>query len=300
MPKKEIKNIAVSVKERLLDYSRNNSLDFNSVLLQYIQERFLFRISKSVYSNNFVLKGALLFLAHDISRLRPTKDIDLLGSSLPNKTESLKDIFSEIAAINFEDGLSFLSDSVSAEEIVEQDEYHGIRIKLTAKLGSVKQQIQIDIGFGDVVYPDTLMMDYPTLLDFEAPHLKVYSLESAIAEKFEAIVSLGIATSRMKDFYDIHFFASGKEFDLLTLHTALIETFNNRNTSIEKRYSVFNDKFKNDENLKTLWNAFINKRMLKINLNFTEVVSDIEKFIEPACTKSNMKKTWNSKTWEWE
>lgn len=299
MPKKEIKNIAVSVKEKLLNYARKNSLDFNSVLLQYIQERFLFRISKSVYSDNFVLKGALLFLAHDISRLRPTKDIDLLGTSLPNKTESLEEIFSEIAAINFEDGLFFQKDSVSAEQIVEQDDYHGIRIKLSAKLGSVKQQIQIDIGFGDVIYPDALTMDYPTLLDFEAPHLKVYSLESAIAEKFEAIVSLGIATSRMKDFYDIHFFAAGKQFDLLTLHNALTETFKNRNTSIEKRRSVFDDKFKNDESLKILWNAFINKRMLKINLNFTEVVSEIEKFIEPAFN-SDKKNNWNRKDWKWQ
>lgn len=299
MPKKEIKNIAVSVKEKLLNYARKNSLDFNSVLLQYIQERFLFRISKSVYSDNFVLKGALLFLAHDISRLRPTKDIDLLGTSLPNKTESLEEIFSEIAAINFEDGLFFQKDSVSAEQIVEQDDYHGIRIKLSAKLDSVKQQIQIDIGFGDVIYPDALTMDYPTLLDFEAPHLKVYSLESAIAEKFEAIVSLGIATSRMKDFYDIHFFAAGKQFDLLTLHNALTETFKNRNTSIEKRRSVFDDKFKNDESLKILWNAFINKRMLKINLNFTEVVSEIEKFIEPAFN-SDKKNNWNRKDWKWQ
>lgn len=299
MPKKEIKNIAVSVKEKLLNYARKNSLDFNSVLLQYIQERFLFRISKSVYSDNFVLKGALLFLAHDISRLRPTKDIDLLGTSLPNKTESLEEIFSEIAAINFEDGLFFQKDSVSAEQIVEQDDYHGIRIKLSAKLDSVKQQIQIDIGFGDVIYPDALTMDYPTLLDFEAPHLKVYSLESAIAEKFEAIVSLGIATSRMKDFYDIHFFAAGKQFDLLTLHNALTETFKNRNTSIEKRRFVFDDKFKNDESLKILWNAFINKRMLKINLNFTEVVSEIEKFIEPVFN-SDKKNNWNRKDWKWQ
>jgi len=96
MAKKEIINIAVSVKEKLINYSRKNSLEFNSVLLQYIQERFLFRISKSIYSDNFVLKGALLFLAHDISRLRPTKDIDLLGSSIPNKTDSLKEIFREM------------------------------------------------------------------------------------------------------------------------------------------------------------------------------------------------------------
>ncbi|MGD1006032.1 MAG: nucleotidyl transferase AbiEii/AbiGii toxin family protein [Ignavibacteriaceae bacterium] len=298
MSEKEIKNIAASVKEKLNNYSRKNSLEFNSVLLQYIQERFLFRISKSKYSDNFVLKGALLFLAHDISRFRPTKDIDLLGSSIPNKVNSLREIFQEIASINFDDGLVFDPDSVSAEEMTGQDEYPGVRIKLSARLGSIRQKIQIDIGFGDVIYPGSVIMDYPTLLDYEAPHLNVYSLESAVAEKFEAIVSLGVATSRMKDFYDIHFFAAGKEFDLLTLHTALTETFNNRQISIEKRRSVFDDKFKNDENLQMLWSAFLKKRLLD-NLNFPAVVSKIETFIEPACNYTGVTKTWNYKEWEW-
>ena len=283
----------------MLNYSQKNSLEFNSVLLQYLQERFLFRISKSLYSNNFVLKGALLFLAHDISRLRPTKDIDLLGSSLPNETDSFKDIFREIAAINFEDGIVFDPGSVSAEEIIEQDEYHGIRINLIAGLGSARQQIQIDIGFGDVIFPESLEIDYPTLLDFEAPRLKVYSLESAVAEKFEAAVSLGLATSRMKDFYDIHFFASNKEFDLLTLHTALKETFNNRQTSIDKRQSLFNDKFKYDKNLQAFWTAFLKKRLLKSEYNFSEIVSKIERFIEPACIEVKVTKTWNNKEWKW-
>ncbi|MDR3626422.1 MAG: nucleotidyl transferase AbiEii/AbiGii toxin family protein [Ignavibacteriaceae bacterium] len=299
MAKKGITNIAASVKEKLNNYSKKNSLEFNSVLLQYIQERFLFRISKSVYANNFVLKGALLFLAHDISRLRPTKDIDLLGSSLPNKADSLKEIFKEIAIINFDDGLVFDPDSVTAEEITEQDEYNGVRIKITAGLGSVKQKIQIDIGFGDVIYPGSVIMDYPTLLDYEAPHLNVYSLESAVAEKFEAIVSLGIATSRMKDFYDIHFFASGKEFDLFTLHKALTETFNNGQTSIDKRRSVFRDNFKNDENLQTLWPAFLKKRLLNNDFNFPGIVSKIETFIESACNYTGITQTWNYKEWKW-
>jgi predicted nucleotidyltransferase component of viral defense system len=299
MAKKEITNIAVSVKEKLNNYSRKNSLEFNSVLLQYIQERFLFRISKSIYSNNFVLKGALLFLAHDISRLRPTKDIDLLGSHLPNKTNSLKEVFQEIASINFDDGLVFDPESVLGEEIVEQDKYPGVRIKLSARLGSIRHKIQIDIGFGDIIYPGAVIMDYPALLDYEAPHLNVYSIESAVAEKFEAIVSLGIATSRMKDFYDIHFFASSKEFDLLTLHTALTETFNNRQTSIEKRQSVFDDKFKNDKNLQMLWSAFLKKRLLNSDINFYKMVSKIETFIEPASNYSGAAKTWNYKKWKW-
>ncbi len=299
MAKKEIKNTAESVKQKLLNYARQNSLEFNSVLLQYIQERFLFRISKSAYSKNFILKGALLFLAHDISKFRPTKDIDLLGSAIPIKTDTLKAIFQAIASINYEDGLIFNPGSVNAEEIVEQDEYHGIRVKLSASLSTAKQQVQIDIGFGDTIYPGSLIMDYPTLLEFEPPHLKVYSLESAVSEKFEAVVSLGIATSRMKDFYDIHFFASGKEFDLLTLHTAIIETFKNRQTSIETRNAIFNDNFKNDKNLNSLWSTYLKKRSIKLNLSFSDIVSRIETFIDPACNESRSTKTWSYKSWSW-
>lgn len=299
MAKKDITNIAESVKARLLNYSHKNSVEFNSVLLQYLQERFLFRISKSLYSNNFILKGALLFLAHDIGRLRPTKDIDLLGRSIPNKTDPIKEIFQDIALINFEDGIVFDSSSVTAEEIIEQDEYHGIRIYLVARFGSARQKIQIDIGFGDVIYPESLEIDYPTLLDFEAPRLKVYSIESAVAEKFEAAVSLGLATSRMKDFYDLHFFASCQLFDLITLHNALIETFNNRQTSIDKRLSLYNDAFKNDKNLHQFWTTFLKKRLLTSEYNFSEIVSKIEKFIEPACCEVKLNKTWNYQKWKW-
>lgn len=300
MPKKEVTNIAGSVKARLLNYSQKNSLEFNSVLLQYLQERFLFRISKSIYSQNFILKGALLFLAHDISRLRPTKDIDLLGKFLTNELDPIKEIFREVCSINYEDGILFDQDSVSAEYITEQDKYHGIRIFLIAGLGKAKQKIQIDIGFGDIIYPDPLVIDYPTLLDFEAPRLKVYSLETAVAEKFEAAVSLGIATSRMKDFYDIHFLASNHQFDLLTLHKAVTETFNNRQTSIEKRLSLFEDAFKKDTNLQLLWTSFLKKRSLKSEKQFSEVVANIEIFIELSCKEVKATKTWNSKDWKWE
>lgn len=298
MPKKEVTNIAGSVKARLLNYSQKNSLEFNSVLLQYLQERLLFRISKSVYSQNFILKGALLFLVHDISRLRPTKDIDLLGTFLTNEIDSIKEVFKEVCSIKYEDGIFIDPSSVSAENITEQDKYNGIRIFLIASLGKAKQKIQIDIGFGDITYPEPLEIDYPTLLDFEAPRLKVYSLETAIAEKFEAAVSLGIATSRMKDFFDIHFLASNHQFDLLTLHKAVNETFNNRQTSIEKRLSLFEDSFKKDKNLQLLWTSFLKKRSLKSEVQFSEVVEKIKLFLEPLF-EDKQHKIWNSTEWIW-
>lgn len=299
MPDKKVTNITASVRERLMNYSKSNSILFNSVLLQFLQERLLYRISKSQYVNNFTLKGALLFLAHDISRLRPTQDIDLLGSSLPNTTDDLINIFSEIVAIEFNDGVTYDPASVKAEEITKQDKYNGIRINVIAHLGTVRQQLQIDIGFGDVIYPQAVKMDYPVLLDLEAPNLNVYSIESAVAEKFEAIVSLGLATSRMKDFFDVQFFSSNKEFNLLHLHNAIVETFNNRETSFDKRLSVFEDNFKNDKNLQQLWSAFLTRRNLIANTNLAEVITSIQQFIEPACAKVSEPKTWSPKEWKW-
>lgn len=299
MPEKKVTNIAASVKEKLMNYSKSNSLLFNSVLLQFLQERLLHRISKSAYVNNFTLKGALLFLAHDISRLRPTQDIDLLGNSLPNEVDDLAKIFYEISSINFNDGVTFNPNSVNSQRIIEQDKYSGIRVNLTAHLGTIRQQLQIDIGFGDVVYPQAVQMEYPVILDLEAPILNVYSIESAVAEKFEAIVSLGLATSRMKDFYDIHFFASNKKFDLLLLHNAIIETFKNRETVLEKRLSVYEDKFKTDKNLQQLWLAFLKKRNLTANTNLAEVIRSIQLFIEHACVEVKKTKSWNPKEWQW-
>lgn len=300
MPEKKVTNIAASIKEKLMNYSKSNSLLFNSVLLQFLQERLLHRISKSVYVNNFTLKGALLFLAHDISRLRPTQDIDLLGNSLPNEIDDITKIFSEISSINFNDGVTFDHNSVTSQRIIEQDKYSGIRVFLTARIGTIRQQLQIDIGFGDVVYPKAVQMEYPIILDLEAPVLNVYSIESAVAEKFEAIVSLGLATSRMKDFYDIHFFAYNKNFDLVLLHNAIRETFTNRETSLEKRLSVFDDKFKTDNNLQMLWIAFLKKRNLTASNNLAEIITNIQLFIEPACVEVTETKSWNPKEWKWE
>jgi predicted nucleotidyltransferase component of viral defense system len=299
MAKETKKNIAESVKVRLLNYSRKNSIEFNSVLLQYAQERFLYRISKSKYAENFILKGALLFRAYDISRFRPTKDIDFLGQYITNDIHSIKTIIKEISKLRFDDGLSFDPESISAEEIKEQDQMHGMRVKLLSVLGTAKQRIQLDIGFGDTIYPEAVDIDYPTLLDFEAPHLKVYTIDSAVAEKFEAIVSLGIATSRMKDFYDIYFFASNHSFELQSLHNALRETFSNRNTNIENRKYIFSHTYKEDDHLQKSWGSFLKKHLLQSEYTFSDIVGRIQLFIEPACTSVDMNAHWSDREWKW-
>ena len=278
--------------------STQTGKEFQSILRQYIQERFLFRLSKSIYSNNLILKGALLFIAHDISRSRPTKDIDFLGSSISNEKEEIAKIVREILKINCEDGLRFDVDYIESENIVEDGDYNGARIKFYSYLENSKERIQINIGFGDKITGGPIEINFPTLLDSLAPRLKVYSIESAVAEKFEAIVSLHLETSRMKDFYDILFFAEHYEFKKDLLRKAMLTTFNHRDTDIERRKIIYGDKFKADEKLQKYWTAFLGRNKLTAENSFMEIVNKINTLIEPIF--SNKKLKWNPQKFIWE
>lgn len=297
--KKEIKNIAASVKEKLRNISTQSGREFQSVVSQYVQERFLYRLSESIYSNNLILKGALLFIAHDISRNRPTRDIDFLGSKIPNEIKDLVEVIKEILIIKTEDGLRFDSESVEAENITEDGDYKGVRIKFYAFLENSRERMQLDIGFGDMITAGPVEIEFPTLLDFPAPKLKVYSIETAIAEKFEAIVSLQLQTSRMKDFYDIQFFAKHYDFKKDILIKAIKTTFNNRSTDLALNKIIFEDKFKNDENSQILWSAFLDRNKLEKDKTFFEAVSRIQSFIQPVFD-SKTKNNWNPEKWKWE
>lgn len=297
--KKEIKNIAGSVKERLRNISTESGREFQSVVSQYVQERFLYRLSESIYSNNLILKGALLFIAHDISRNRPTRDIDFLGSKIPNEIDDLVEVIKEILSVKINDGLRFDSDSVEAANITEDGDYKGVRIRFNVFLENSRERIQLDIGFGDTITAGPVEIEFPTLLNFPAPKLKVYSIETAIAEKFEAIVSLQLQTSRMKDFYDILFFAEHYNFKKEILIQAVTTTFNNRSTDLELSKAIFEDQFKNKERFQNLWKAFLDRNKLETNKTFSKVVSQIQSFIQPVFD-SNTKNNWNPKKWEWE
>lgn len=296
---KEIKNIAVSVKARLLNLGRKSNCNFNLILRQYVQERFLYRLAGSRYSNNLILKGALLFLAFDISRLRPTRDIDFTGDAIENDVEKLKKIFNDILKVKCNDGLVFNNKILSAENIIEDNKYHGIRIKLEAQLDTAIQAIQVDVGFGDKIHKGPIKIDYPTLLDFPAPTLLAYSIESAIAEKFEAIISLGIVTSRMKDFYDILFFAQKNKFNSIDLSDAIKLTLSNRNTGLSSKELVFKQSFKKNSQKQVQWKTFLKKNELKADVNFVSVVNKLEKFIDPIFELKENKK-WNPSVWKWE
>jgi predicted nucleotidyltransferase component of viral defense system len=199
---RQIRNVAASVRQRLLALSRERIEPFDLTLVRYGSERLLYRLSQSHYVDRFLLKGAMLFRVWTEETHRPTRDIDLLGFGA-NDTDELAQIFREVSQTDVEpDGLVFRPETVKAESIREEAAYAGIRITMEAKLENARIPIQVDIGFGDAVTPGPEEVQYPVLLDLPAPRLRSYPVYTVIAEKLEAMVLLGEANSRMKDFYD--------------------------------------------------------------------------------------------------
>lgn len=281
--------------------ARASGRDFDALLLQYMQERFLYRLSISPYRRHLILKGALLFLAYEMSLLRPTKDIDFLGFSTPNELSEVRNSIVAIGSIDLDDGVRFNHESVVVEPIAEGAEYKGVRAKLEVRLTAARKMLQLDIGFGDTVIPGPVEMDFPTLLDDQpSPNLLVYSRESAIAEKFEALVSLNILTSRMKDIYDILFLAERGTFSLLTLREAIMTTFARRATQLEDRHMLFSQDFYTNRDKEAQWKAFLHRSRLQSSPTFPEAVTRLMVFLEPVCSSTIMNNAiWNPADWNW-
>ena len=301
MPEKQVTNIAASVRARLLTIAKSSGRDFDAVLLQYMQERFLYRLSQSAYRQSLILKGALLFMAYDISLLRLTRDMDFLGSAASNDLGAMSSIIADIARIDLNDGVRFLAETVSAERIAEDAAYEGVRVKLVARLEAVKKVLQLDIGFGDIIVPGPVEMDFPVLLDDQpVPSLMVYSRESAIVEKFEALVSLSLLTSRMKDIYDILYLAEREMFTMLTLHEAVMATFARRSTALEDRSVLFLKDFTDNMDTTEQWRAFLRRSRLESSLTIADAMARLKLFMEPVCSgTSENKAVWNPAQWRW-
>lgn len=229
--KREPKNVAASVEARLLQRSRDLNVEHQLTLARFGGERLLYRLSKSEFADRFILKGAALLLVWMGDAIRPTKDVDLLGFG-DTSAEGLKRVFVAICEVEApDDGLMFVADTVRVEAIREGQEYGGMRITLMAMLGKVRIPLQVDVGAGDAVVPPPDTIDYPGLLDLPRARLRVYRAETSIAEKTEAMIRLGLANSRMKDFFDIRGLAMSKPFDGETLRLVLAATFDRRQTS---------------------------------------------------------------------
>lgn len=248
-------NVAASVRARLLNLARQTQRPLDQLLTRYALERLLYRLGRSNYRDHYVLKGALLITTWFDSPHRPTRDVDFLGFGDPS-TDVLLSRFREIAAIPADDGLSYDGASLAAELIREDQHYGGIRLRTTATLAGARIPIVIDIGFGDATEPGLQEIDLPALLDMPAPSLLAYPPETVIAEKFEAMIKLGLANSRLKDYYDVWALLTTRELDRERLARAISATFTRRGTDLPADTpDALSDAFANDAR-KAQWVAF--------------------------------------------
>ena len=294
----ERKNLPASIHQRLLNKAHQSGRAFNELLQYYAIERLLYRLSISEYSELFTLKGALMFNAWGLTNLRPTRDIDLLGHT-QNTVDAVLKIFQDLSKLEAEpDGFEFDPVHIQSERIKEDADYEGIRIIMPARLGKTRLNIQIDIGFADVITPAPERLDYPTILDFPAPHLYGYPPETVIAEKFQAMTVLGMANSRMKDFYDIWMLITNFEFHGMVIQTAIERTFQNRSTELPtEMHIVFSDEFA--ETKRDQWNAFSRKLREENTVTIHQIVVLMRDFFFPVLHASQrgtaFKKKWKTK-----
>ena len=299
----DIKNMAASVRARLLNLAKKENINFNQILLLYMQERLLYRLSVSKYKNKFFLKGGVLILSVTNFKTRPTKDLDFLVKNISNDLDYIQNIFKEICKIECNDGVSFNSDNIKVENITEGAEYEGVRIKIETFLGDARKLLQLDLGFGDVITPKSKNLEYPVLLNQETPEINAYSLESVIAEKFEAMIKLSMINSRMKDFYDLYIISENNSFDGRVLQEAIFNTLQRRATSLKKNPLIFTEEFIKNERKKTMWENYL-KRIGKKDIKFENVMERIDKFLSPVykhiIKEKEFFKIWNNNKIKWE
>ncbi len=272
-------------------------------MLRYIQERFLARLSKSSLVNAFVLKGGFLLLAYNIQKARPTKDVDFLGINVSKDPKKLEHLVREIIVVDMDDGVQFRAESIRSEIIKEDADYDGIRIKIEARIGTARNIIRLDFGFGDIVTPAPILMDYPAILDRTPVTVFAYSKESIVSEKFEAIVKLGSFNSRMKDFYDVVFLSHEFDFKGALLRSAIQKTFARRETSLQSATELLQSNLAEQTNLQNLWRAFLMRSHLSTNDDFNEIFQSIRTFIGPiiyaAAVGKPMTLNWDRSAKEW-
>ncbi len=295
MTSRQPRNMAASVRQRLMNISRQRGEEFQLVLTRYGLERLLYRLAQSPHAEQFVLKGAALFQLWTGQPHRSTRDLDLLGQGEPS-TDRLRQLFQEVCSLTVDDdGLTFLTDAIQAEQIKEDDEYQGIRLRIEACLGSARIPLQIDIGFGDAITPGPQAVTYPTLLDFPAPQLNAYPRETVVAEKFQAMVQLGMGNSRMKDFYDVWTLARQFEFGGTALCAAIRATFQRRQTALPATTPLaLTPEFSTDRTKAIQWNAFLRKaRLIESPPTLAEAVALLASFLMPPTLALVSNAPWN-------
>ncbi len=288
--------VATKIRTDLLNLSRQRGEDYQAVLQRYALERLLYRLSCSEYSDRFVLKGAMLFSLWSEEAFRATKDVDFLGYG-SSDSKLLTKTFQDICDLKVQDdGLWFQRDTVRVDETRKDQHYDGVRVKLLVRLGTARISVQADVGFGDVITPGIESVDYPVLLDHPSPKLRVYPKETVIAEKLQAMVHLGEANSRMKDFYDLWVMARIFDFSGELLSEAICATFERRNTELPGDLPIaLSPGFFEDDRRIAMWQAFFQRSDLnEVEPLFGEVGDLLRLFLSPVLKGADQGKVYRA------
>lgn len=294
---------AISVKSRLKNQVVASGKTFQEALTAYGLERTVYRLSVSEYMEHFTLKGGIfLYALFGGEFARATRDIDLLARNMSNNAADMKKVFENIFSIECDDALRYDLSTLEVKDITEFKEYHGVNMSIIAYLDRTKIPVSVDIGFGDVIYPGRVKMEFPVLLDMEVPEIYAYSISSVISEKFEAIVSLGDANSRYKDFYDIYILAGRYDLDGTELKEAVSETFDYRGTGFDDIFA-FTDDFTASEIHQNRWKAFLKKKKALVNAELNDVIKLLKILLLPIVEGINSNKeyvaTWDHESQSW-
>jgi predicted nucleotidyltransferase component of viral defense system len=277
---RNLSNVPASVHDRLLNQARDTGRPFNELLQYYGIERFLYRLAQTEHARRLILKGALLLRSVGSTETRPTRDIDLLGQGPPTEERLISIVREAMQADVPEDGMTYDPDTLESTVIAETAEYNGVRLTFRGFLGTARVPMQIDVGFGDPIVPGPIRITYPQLLDYGSPRLLAYTLESLIAEKYQAMVDLELANTRMKDFYDVWMLIHRHAFEQQTLARAIAATFERRRTPVpgDPPLALTEAFFRSDQK-KRQWRAFLRNIRAGSPPALPDVISDLAEFL---------------------
>jgi len=278
------RDLGASVRQRLLNQARSQGRPFQELLQYFAMERFLYRLTKSPFADRFVLKGALLLTAWRAPVARPTMDIDLAGKT-NNELEDIRWLVGEVCEFATEpDGIDFTAASIEVQRIKEDAEYDGVRVRFSGTLAKARIPMQIDIGFGDVIVPGPIEIEYPAMLEFPPPVLMAYPKETVVAEKLEALTVLGLLNSRIKDYYDLALLARLYPFDGDVLAEAIGSTFRHRGTAIDATPVGLTEAFSADPARAVQWRAFVRRSRFESESGLDEMVAQVRRFASAPLT----------------
>lgn len=283
----EKKNYGKSVRTRLVNLMNETGYKYMYLLARYFNERLLYRVSVSQYKDNFLLKGGSLLYALDGLEARPTVDIDFMADRISRDRDNMTEIFRKIVAIGCdEDGVYFDTESIKPEPITVDKKYPGLRFYVTAHMDTIVHNMSVDIGFGDVVSPCPMTIDFPLLLpNIPSVNLQAYSLETVVAEKFHAMIDRDETNSRMKDFFDCYMLFTQRNISDETLFEAIKATFDNRALAYKPNLKLFSDGFATDKERIIRWKAFLKKIKWKEEIPFPVVMQIIKDRLQPMVLK---------------